>query len=112
MQNKMYELVVFLKPDTTDAVVGAASKHLKDLLNAIKAENIVYTNWGRVNLAYKIRGCRVAVGLHLSFKLDKRVYLLEIEKDVRTRLKPLRFCLISSSSWSATIAPSFYKVTS
>ncbi|ATY93469.1 30S ribosomal subunit protein S6 [Candidatus Hodgkinia cicadicola] len=110
MQNKIYELIIFLKLGEPNLTAEVASDYLKTLLSAAGAKNVVCTVWDRANLAYKIQGQRTVLGLHLDFKLDEHSHLQQIENSARKRLKPLRFCLTVSNSFRAAIKPSFYKV--
>ncbi|XXN13810.1 MAG: 30S ribosomal protein S6 [Candidatus Hodgkinia cicadicola] len=104
---RIYELVMLLEPDATDASAQAVSTRLRNLLNAFGAKNVNYTCWNKISLAYKLHGFSFAFGLHFSFDLVNTTCAAKIENNVRRQFKPLRVCLFLSNDVSAKIEPSF-----
>ncbi|AUG91440.1 30S ribosomal subunit protein S6 [Candidatus Hodgkinia cicadicola] len=104
---KVYELVMFFEPSVTKTEVEVFSACLENLLTELGALAIKHTCWGKISLAYKIRGFDTAFGLHSSFSLVSRASVLSLRRAVCVRFKLLRFGLFASSSASAEIKPSF-----
>ncbi|AIC63892.1 30S ribosomal subunit protein S6 [Candidatus Hodgkinia cicadicola] len=104
---RVYELVMLFEPSVTKAEIEVISVCLESLLAEIGARAIKHTCWGKISLAYKIRGFNSAFGLHSSFSLDARDRVLWFRRSVCVRFKPIRFGLFASSSASAAIKPSF-----
>ncbi|XXM93339.1 MAG: hypothetical protein AAI946_00155 [Candidatus Hodgkinia cicadicola] len=109
MATRVYELVALLEPNATKEVAKSVSINLTNLLSGLGASHIVYTCWGKISLAYKIRSFDMAFGLHLSFVLDRRrERLLGLKANICKQFKLLRAGLFLSNVASAKIKPSFY----
>ncbi|AUG33917.1 30S ribosomal subunit protein S6 [Candidatus Hodgkinia cicadicola] len=108
LEAKVYELVMLFGPNVTEAEAEAISASLENLLTEFGAQAIKHTCWGKISLAYEIRGFNNAFGLHSSFSLDRRDCVLSLRRNVCARFKPLRFGLFASNSVSAEIKPCFY----
>ncbi|ATW06077.1 30S ribosomal subunit protein S6 [Candidatus Hodgkinia cicadicola] len=108
LKAKVYELVMLFGPNVTKAGAEVVSARLENLLTEFGAQAIKHTCWGKISLAYKIRGFDSAFGLHSSFSLDRRGCVLSLRRSVCVRFKPIRFGLFASNSVSAGIKPSFY----
>ncbi|XXN13646.1 MAG: 30S ribosomal protein S6 [Candidatus Hodgkinia cicadicola] len=104
---RVYELVMLFEPSVTKTEVEVISVCLENLLTEAGAQAIKHTCWGKISLAYKIRGFNNAFGLHSSFSLDRRDRVLSFRRNVCVRFKPIRFGLFASNSVSAAIKPSF-----
>ncbi|AHL31043.1 MAG: 30S ribosomal protein subunit S6 [Candidatus Hodgkinia cicadicola] len=104
---KVYELVMFFEPSVTKTEIEASLARLESLLTELGALAIKHTCWGKISLAYKIRGFDAAFGLHSSFSLVRRASVLSLRRAVCVRFKLLRFGLFASNSTSAEVKPSF-----
>ncbi|AUG33803.1 30S ribosomal subunit protein S6 [Candidatus Hodgkinia cicadicola] len=108
LEAKVYELVMLFGANVTEAEAEVISASLENLLTEFGAQAIKHTCWGKISLAYEIRGFNNAFGLHSSFSLDRRDCVLSLRRNVCVRFKPLRFGLFASNSVSAEIKPCFY----
>ncbi|XXM90164.1 hypothetical protein AADW59_00185 [Candidatus Hodgkinia cicadicola] len=107
MAARVYELVLFFKPNVERTSARSISARLQSVLTASGASNIVCSLWNKVNLAYKVCGLDTVFGIHVSFKLHDFWRTFAIVQSVKRRLKPLRIRLFLSSEKNIKVLPSF-----
>ncbi|OGM13748.1 30S ribosomal protein S6 [Candidatus Woesebacteria bacterium RIFCSPLOWO2_01_FULL_39_23] len=65
-----YELTLVLPGKSTAAKIGSVKEKLSKLLSTLKGRIDKEKDWGKINLAYVIKGSDAGVFLHFNIKLD------------------------------------------